>query len=199
MITLNDLDLFQKFLYEAPGDDPPPDIGGDVQEADTGPPDLGSEEVPTDESPPDMDGLDADMGGDFGGDSPPDIGDFGDGEFDDGESQNPDDTMELDEKISAIMNQRLYQEFLSLLNTITTQISSVKENTDILRSISPDSLDIVKGLKKLDENLHLYLKNNFMYADYSKNLLFFNECLNLLKLLNNIFDRDIHKGIKDIK
>lgn len=197
---MKDLDLFTQFLYEAPGADPPPDIGGDTQETDTGPPDIdGGEDMPTDEGPPDMEGLGDDFGGDFGGDGPPDIGGFGDEEFDDGNAQDPNESMELDEKISAIMNQRLYQQYLSLLNNISTQISSIKENTDIFRSISPKSLVIVKGLKKLDENLHLYLQNNFMYTDYSKNLLFFNECLNLLKLLNYIFNRDIQKGIKDIK
>ena len=48
----------------------------------------------------------------------------------------------------------------------------------------PDNL--VEFVKRLDENIRLYLKNSFINENYSKNLLFFNKCLNLLKLLNDI-------------
>lgn len=94
------------------------------------------------------------------------------------------------------MNMQLYQRYLSLLNTITGQLTTVKNNSDVLYGISPDSLDIIEQLKKLDENVRLYIKNSFLHENYSKNLLFFNKCLNLLQLLNVEFDKVIQKGIK---
>jgi len=118
-----------------------------------------------------------------------------------GAEENPDDKLKnlgLDEKISAIMNMNLYQRYLSLLNTIGGQLTMIKNNSDILHTLSADSLDIVESLKKLDENIRLYLKNSFLNENYSKNLLFFNKCLNLLKLLNDVFDSNVKKGIKTI-
>ena len=90
----------------------------------------------------------------------------------------------------------LYQRYLTLLNTNGSQLTMIKNNSDILFTLSKDSLSIVEKLKKLDENIRLYLKNSFLHENYSKNLLFFNKCLNLLKILNDIFDKEVRKGIK---
>lgn len=132
-----------------------------------------------------------------------DVGDFPEDEsFDDGgvDEQN-DGNMDLgiDDKVSAIMNMNLYQRFISLLTSIGTQITSIKNNSDVLYTLSKDSVDIVQSLKNLDENIRLYLKNTFINENYSKNLLFFNKCLNLLKLLNDIFDKNVRKGINSMK
>lgn len=199
---MNDLDFFTQFLYEAPGDDPPPDAGDNMstEVEDPSPPDMASEDMGFD-SPPDIGGDDMgmdDMGGGFD-DSPPDMGEegFGSEEGDGQTAEDPNEAMQLDDKVSAIMNQRLYQKYLSLINRISNEISQIKNNNDILYSISPDSLDIIESLNKLDENIHLYLKNNFMNEDYSKNLLFFNKCINLWPLLNKVFDKKIKSGIRN--
>lgn len=203
----NILKLFEKFLYEAPGEDPP-DVPADTQ-SDSGVPDV-PDDISEDNSPPDIDMGDNDY------DEPPDI-ESGDDQYDDSEfgdennfedsgeenketdDNNDSNNMELDEKISAIMNMNLYQRFLALLNNIGSQLNLIKNNGDMLYTISSNSLEIVENLKKLDENIRLYLKNNFLNENYSKNLLFFNKCLNLLKLLNDEFDKSINKGIKSIK
>lgn len=134
-----------------------------------------------------------------------DVGDFpedetfdddGAGEQDDG---NADGDLGIDDKVSAIMNMNLYQRFISLLTSIGSQITSIKNNSDVLYTLSEDSVDIVDSLKKLDENIRLYLKNTFINENYSKNLLFFNKCLNLLKLLNDVFDEKVRKGINAMK
>ncbi len=182
--------LFAKFLYEAPGDDPPdissddtgsPDIDGGDDLGGDRPPDLGME----DESPPDLDGDD------FGDDS------FGGDDYSDAEEGSVD--LGLDEKVSAILNAQLYKRFLALKSKVTSQISMLKHNSDVLNSISSDTVNNIDVLKKLDENIHLYLKNYFLNANYSKNLLFFNKCLNLLKILNDTFDQDIKKGLKHVQ
>lgn len=200
--------IFERFLYEASDDDPPDTTAPDIQQPDTsGPPDI-PDGAATDNGPPDIpDDGDNDMGVDDG--APPDIGGeddtfggddgFTDDNGDDGAQENDPNNLELDEKISAIMNMNLYQRYLSLLNNITNQIAMIKDNNDILYTLSPESLDIQTALKKLDENVHLYLTNNFLNENYSKNLLFFNKCLNLLKLLNDAFNEKIQKGIKAIK
>jgi len=189
-----ELSLFQQIIYEAPGDEnPPPDIG-------SGEP---SPDIP--EDPPD---IDMSAGDDTGGGSvedPPDIGmgdeeGYGDpGEEYGGENQEGEPELNVDEKISAIMNMNLYQRYLSLLNNIGNQLSVIKNNSDMLFTLSNESLDIISSLKKLDENIRLYLSNYYMDESYSKNLLFFNKCINLLKLLNDIFDKNIRKGIKEIE
>lgn len=185
---LND-DIFMKYLTEAPGDDDaPPEIPEDDGGADEAPPgmdDAGADgaDMGADDTPPDM------MGGE-------DESGFGD-EGGEGE-ENPEEQMDFDEKISAILNQKLYSKFIAMLNTITSEINSLKDNSDILRSISPNINDRAEQLRKLEENINLYLKNYFMKENYSKNLLFFNKCLNLLKLLNDSFDKDVKKGIKTV-
>lgn len=194
--------IFERFLFEAPEDDIPPDM------VDNGPPDVpdGAEN----DEPPDL--PEDNLGGDDTGvsDDMPDMPDeFGEEDFndegmsddmpdEDGSNDNNLQNLGLDDKISAIMNMNLYQRFLTLLNTIGNQLTMIKNNSDILYTLSNDSLDTVESLKKLDENIRLYLKNSFLNENYSKNLLFFNKCLNLLKLLNDVFESNINKGIKTI-
>ena len=202
--------IFEQFLYEAPGDDPPDvaatdnNSGGDTTT--DSPPDMPEEAPPEDNGPPDM--GDDFSGDNFGDDSPPEMGgdeglgddmgfdDEGSDEGDESENSENNNNLELDEKISSILNMNLYQRFLTLLNTIGSQLTMIKNNSDILFTLSKDSLSIIEKLKKLDENIRLYLKNSFLHENYSKNLLFFNKCLNLLKLLNDIFDKEVRKGIK---
>lgn len=199
---MSELSMFEKFLYEAPGDDPP-----DVQPAADSAPDVPAE-APDDSGPPD---IPDDAGADTADDGPPDMPPDGEDGFDDGgfgdegtdvsggEGDNDPENLGLDDKISAIMNMNLYQRFLSLMNTIGGQLTMLRNNGDMLYTLSPESLDIVESLKKLDENIRLYLKNTFLNENYSKNLLFFNKCLNLLKILNDVFDKNIKKGISSMK
>jgi|GEM_PF-2166485 len=199
---MNKPNIFEQFLFEAPGDEVPPDMVNNQPEVpvgaenDNGPPDL-PENLGTD--------TDSDQTTD---DGPPDMPEeFGEDEFGmeddmgtDG-AENPDDPMQnlgLDDKISAIMNMNLYQRYLALLNTIGGQLTMIKNNSDMLYTLSAESLEIIESLKKLDENIRLYIKNSFLNENYSKNLLFFNKCLNLLKLLNDVFDSEIKKGLKAI-
>lgn len=204
------LDIFSKYLTEAPGDEPPAppdtDTGGDDS-----PPELPVEDAPGDDMPPDLGGDEnfgddmGDMppemgGGDMGGEVMPgeeELAGYGDENTgEEGEEENPYANMGLDEKISNILNLNLYQRFLSLLNTLTSEITSLKDNNDMIQSLNEEALNIVEKLRKLEENVNLYLKNYFMNENYSKNLLFFNKCLNLLKLLNDSFSEMINKGIK---
>ena len=160
----------------------PPNMGGM---------DMGSAPPPMD-APPDLNMGDMGMdGGDGMGDPNADMSE--------GEGQDLNQLLNLPEKVSAIMNLKLHERFLNLLNTIGSQLQSIKNNADVLNALAKDSIDIVNHLKRLDENVRLYLRNNFINENYSKNLLFFNKCLNLLKLLNDAFDRDIHKGIRDVE
>ncbi len=200
-----EIDFFKQFLYEAPGDDPPPDMiqqdnGGsspppDIPEDnsqefnmnDSDPPDLPEQSNNTDDmyqDPPDMDDSD-----------------FNNDEFmdmDDDNGSNKTEDLGLDKKISAVMNQELYQRYLSLLGNVTSQISQMKDNSDILYSITTECTNIIDRLSNLESSIKLYLKNNFINENYSKNLLFFNKCLNLLNLINEIFDNETKKGIKDV-
>lgn len=201
------LSMFEKFLYEAPGDDP-----HDVQQATESPPDVPADAPAESGDPPDIPDDAGDVSDEpAAGDGPPDMQDDGFGDdtgYDDtggGEEEGSEggeensNNLGLDEKISAIMNMNLYQRFLSLLNTIAGQLTMLKNNSDVLFSLSTDSLDTIDQLKKLDENIRLYLKNSFLNENYSKNLLFFNKCLNLLKLLNDVFDKNVKKGINAMK
>lgn len=192
--------MFDRIFMEA--DDAPPDMPAETQDApaDMGgndPPDMGVEDQSGDA--PD------DMGG--GMEDPPDLSDDGGGDFSDDngmddESNNDSDNsnnIEFDEKISRIMNMNLYQRYLALLNNINGQLTMLKDNSDVLYAVSEDSLDIISALKKLDENVRLYLKDYFIQENFSKNRLFFDKCLNLLNLLNEIFQKKIEKGIKHVK
>ena len=205
------LSLFDRVMFEAPGDETPPDIPSEgtsppdaeppevIDTNNEGPPDMQEEEGA---SPPDFDdgggGEPPDMGGDLGDEQQGDEG-FGDEQPAEGDEQDPNQNLNFNEKISAIMNMNLYQRFLSLLNNIGGQLSMINNNSDMLYTLSNDSLDIIESLKKLDENVRLYLTNYFLNENYSKNLLFFNKCLNLLKLLNSIFEKNINKGIKSME
>jgi len=190
-----EFNMFEKIIFEAPGDPPP-----DIPEEDTTAPDMPPDDPP--EIPADDPGGGI-GGGSMEGEAPPDMdmGDIGGGDAGgvwdasaEGEGEQPE--LELDEKISTVMNQGLYQRFLALLNKIGNQLSMIKNNSDILYTLSHESLEIIGSLKKLDENIRLYLDNSFLNENYSKNLLFFNKCLNLLKLLNEIFEKNVQKGIK---
>lgn len=187
------LDLFQQSLFlEAPGDEG--EASTDAQPADP----------PADDAPPD---IPDDAGTESDNDAPPDMPEedpsdegLGDTGFDDGQQQeeeDPNKTMKLDAKVSTVMNVNLYQRYLTLLNTINTQLSMIKNNGDMIYTLSDQTSSIIASLKKLDENIRLYLSNIFLEENYSRNLLFFNKCLNLLKLLNDSFDASIQKGIKD--
>ena len=187
------LDLFQQSLFlEAPGDEG--EASTDAQPTDP----------PADDAPPDIPDT---VGTESDNDAPPDMPDedpsdegLGNTGFDDGQQQeeeDPNKTMKLDAKVSTVMNVNLYQRYLTLLNTINTQLSMIKNNGDMIYTLSDQTSSIIASLKKLDENVRLYMSNIFLEENYSRNLLFFNKCLNLLKLLNDSFDASIQKGIKD--
>lgn len=193
--------MFDRIFLEAPGD-PPPDMPTDATHTDTGgdaPPEM---DMSGDE--PDM-GDPPDMGGDDISGDPPDLGEEGDfggedqGMEDPPEEEDPNANLEFDEKISRIMNMNLYQRYLALLNNISGQLTMLKDNSDTLYAVSEDSIDIIAALKKLDENVRLYLKNYFIQENFSKNRLFFDKCLNLLNLLNEIFQKKIEKGLKHVE
>lgn len=191
--------LFEQWLFEAPGDDPPPD----EPEAATTAPDV-PEDPPADD-PPDLDAND--IGGaddappDDIDDGPPDLNedDFGGDDFggDIGGSGQDVNNMGLDSKVSAILNLNLYQSYVELVSQVSSQLASIKHNADLLYAITPDTEQIVTALRKLEENLRLYIDNNFVDERYEKNLLFYNKCKNLNKFLNDKFDSLIHKGIKE--
>lgn len=194
--------IFEKWLFEADGD--PPNIddsgGADQPTQDDG----GSGDTAATDSPPDIDGFD-DSGVNTAQDSSDqpfdtsgleDMDEDQEGHEMDGGVQG----MQLSEKISAILNNILYQRFLSLLNNVEGQLTASKNNNDVLLSLIKDDYDdYITRLKKLEENIRLYLKNSFIHKDYGKNLLFFNMCLNLLKLLNDKLDEKVHKAIKEVQ
>lgn len=180
---------FLKYLTEAPEDDannPPPDVPEDNPPPDLN--DTGADDAPMDE-PPD---LDENFGEEEGG-------------FDEDENnQQPQEDEKpeinvdnLSGKVSAILNEQLYQRFLSMLTTLGNQISLLKNNNDVLRVVTKDIGEISTSYTKLDENIRMYLTNIFINENYSKNLLFYNKCLNLMALLNESFDKKVSKGIRD--
>ena len=188
---MKELSLFERIITEAPEDEVVPDAPPDI------PPDMPEVQPPDDnldigagtaDAPPDAGMTEEDTGGDMGGGM-----DFS------GEEETPSEELELDEKISSILNMNLYQRFLSLLNNIGNQLSLIKSNSDVIRTIHDDSLELIGSLKKLDENIRLYLNNYFMNENYSKNLLFFNKCINLMHQLNNNFSKEIDKGIRSLE
>lgn len=189
--------IFEKWLFEA---DEPPDIdmSNNDETNNENTPDIPDDASSTD-GPPD---IDTDFGNDMPDMDNTENDDFQNNDFEDIDEANPDDenkVLELDDKVSAILNNRLYQRYLSMLNNIGSQITIINNNSDVLFTlISDEYSEYIKHLKKLDENIRLYLKNNFINENYSKNLLFFNKCSNLLKLLNDSFDEKIKKGVKAI-
>ena len=199
MSNQQDLTLFERYLIEAPEDEEAPDANMDV--SNDGPPEAPAED------PPAIDGTTGDdNAGDLSadpevGEDPPDMGDFNTDDMDagseEGTSEEDNAPAGLDAKVSAILNQTLYKQFLSLLNQIASQQTSIRNNSDILYTISADVAGIVKSLSKLEENIRMYLKNTFADENYSRNLLFFDKVVNLLKLHNDSFDAMIRKGMKE--
>ena len=198
------MSFFDKYFLEEGEDAPPANDGGGAPAEAPAP--------PQDDSPPDMPtdldgdmGGSADMGGDAGGggddDMPPGMDDFGGDSSDDtssgGDSQQGDKKEPtFAEKISNILNSKLYQRFVSLLNRIENQLLSIKNNFDIFNIICAESTDHIDILKKLSENIRMYINDYFINENYSKNLLFFNKCLNLYKLTNDELIKVVKHGIK---
>ena len=133
------LDLFQQSLFlEAPGDEG--EASTDAQPTDP----------PADDAPPDIPDT---VGTESDNDAPPDMTDedpsddgLGDTGFDDGQQQeeeDPNKTMKLDAKVSTVMNVNLYQRYLTLLNTINTQLSMIKNNGDMIYTLSDQTSSII--------------------------------------------------------
>jgi len=190
------LSFFEQVLFEAPGTEATPDA--------TAAPDM--PDVGTSDSPPDMPTND-DLTGEADTEMPPDMpedmssddNDFGSDMDDinsDDENNGEKKELEIDEKISNILNKLLYDKFLTLLNQIGSQLSNIKNNNEILHSIVPNLGEIVEEFKRLDESIRLYINNSFISENSSKNLLFFNQCLNALKMLNDKFSQEINKGTR---
>lgn len=173
------LNLFEQVLLEAEGDEAP-----DIPE------------LPADDSPPDIAEDVPDITYDQTDDDPPDIvdGEFEDINLDTGDTTAEKESIEdldINEKISAVMNSNLYQKFLSLITVISDHISIIKDHRDEIYSSAPKTLGMEESLKRLRENINLYLANNFINNNYSSNLLFFNKCSNLLNLLDMNFAKDL--------
>lgn len=194
-----ELDFFKKFLYEAPGEDPPdvaPDQGGDSP-----PPDMPEEDNSIDMSdPPDIPDDNSP------GDPPPDL----DSDVDTESEENYEDITGIDtsdqqsdeglsDKISAIMNQYLYQKFLKLVGQVSSKISEIKDNSDVLYAVTKDCSDVTSRLMRLETCLKLYMTNQFSNNSYSDNLHFFNRCFNSYALIGKIFDDLIKSGIRSMK
>lgn len=169
------MSLFERVFFEAPEDDPP-DMAPPA--ADDAPPDMGG----ADDPPPDMDPGDMDMGDDDGG--------FG---YEDGPNDGDVEKLDFDDKISIIMNQRLYERFIKLHMTLKNQLKIFNKNIDLIDTISDKNDSILTSLTKLNENVGEYMSEYFMNENYSKNLLFFNKCINLYNLLQKTFDKEIKR------
>ena len=208
---MDNLNFFKSFL-EADGEAPDAamaaDSAPDVPDISSTPddlPDIGGDDSPPDFGEDDIGG--GDESGDSEGDIPPDFGedDMGGDEFggeeegSDGDEEQKQEPLDLDEKVSAIMNAKLYSRFLTMLNNLGSQMNQLKQNSDMIYSLSPEASNILSKYKNLDDNIRLYLKNSFIDENYSSNILFFNKCLNLLKLLNDSFSSYVNKGFKERK
>lgn len=190
---MSNMSLFEQWMFEAPGDDPAPDVP-----ADTAAPDVPADDAPS-ADPPDIGGDD--MGDAPADDGPPDIGgdDFGGDDFGGDDNIIPEEgsgDMGLSEKISSILNMNLYQSYLELISQIGSQISSMKDNADLLYAITPKVDTVVKRLKDLEENIRLYIDNHYLNEKYEKNRLFYNKCKNLANLIDRDFNNMISKEIK---
>lgn len=193
--------FFEKVFFEA--DDAPPDMAGATAPADgtaDPPPSPGGDAAP------DMGGTDEFGMGDPNGGGPPDIeepgedfGGEGGGENSEEDSEDDPANMKFDDKISNVMNMNLYQRFLNMLNSITSQVNTIKDNADIINALTKDASDLVPSLQKLDENIRLYLSNFFLNENYSKNLLFFNKCLNEYNLHREFFTKEIKKATRNVE
>lgn len=175
--------FFEQVLLEEGEEDAPAD---DVAAEGSDPPDMG-EDVESD-----FGGDSGDFGGgdDFGSDFGDDSG--GDSSGEEGDDKEP----SFGEKISNVLNSKLYQRYLSLLNRVENEILSIKNNLDVFNIICQKSAESVEVLKKLSENIRIYLNEFFLKENYSKNLLFFNKCINLYKLTNDRIVK-LMKNVKD--
>lgn len=106
---------------------------------------------------------------------------------------------EFSEKISNILNVKLYQRYIQLLSKIENQLITIKNNTDIFTILFKSSGDSIDILKKLDENIRLYIKYYFVKENYSKNLLFFNKCINLFKINNDLLNKSMKHNSSDLE
>lgn len=190
--------FFEKVFFEA--DDVPPDMGGAQPAA----PPAGDGGGGMDVAPDMAGGASDDFGmGDAGG--PPDMEDPGEdfgGEEPQGQEEDPENdpkNMKFDDKISNVMNMNLYQRFLSMLNSISSQVNTIKDNADIIGALTKNASELLPGLQKLDENIRIYLSDFFVSENYSKNLLFFNKCLNEYNLHREIFTKEIKKATRNVE
>ena len=194
--------FFEKVFFEA--DDAPPDMAG------ASPPTGDMSEPPPSpggDAAPDMGGTDEfGMEDPNGGGGPPDIEEPGEDFGGEGGEENSEENseedpanMKFDDKISNVMNMNLYQRFLNMLNSITSQVNTIKDNAEIFNALTKDASDLVPSLQKLDENIRLYLSNFFLNENYSKNLLFFNKCLNEYNLHREFFTKEIKKAMRNVE
>ena len=176
--------FFERVLLEEGEEDAPAD---DMAAEGSDPPDMGSD-------------VESDFGGDsgdFGGGGDDFGSDFGDDSGGDSSGEEGDDKEpSFGEKISNVLNSKLYQRYLSLLNRVENEILSIKNNLDVFNIICQKSAESVEVLKKLSENIRIYLNEFFLKENYSKNLLFFNKCINLYKLTNDQIVK-LMKNVKD--
>ena len=174
--------FFEKVLLEEGEESPPAE---DPSAEGTDPPDMGSD-------------IESEFGGDDisgGSDDSSFDTDFGSDDSSGGDNEEKEEPS-FGEKISNVLNSKLYQRYLSLLNRVENQILAIKNNLDIFNIIYRDSAEPIEILKKLSENIRIYLNEFFLKENYSKNLLFFNKCINLYKLLNDQIIK-LMKRIKD--
>jgi len=193
----NSLDFFKQVLYEAPGDEAPADPPAEMPAVDNSPPDSMPDASPADDlgsPPPEMPdvGSDDNSSDDMGGG----MDDFGSDDDSNNDNSKEKKNLEIDEKISNILNKLLYDKFLTLLNQIGSQLSNIKNNNEVLHTLVPNLGELTEQYKRLDESIRLYINDSFLYENSSKNLLFFNQCLNALKLLNDRFSDEINKGTR---
>ena len=175
------------FLFEAPED-----------EETAAPEEAPVEDTPADDNPPDItdDAIEG-AGDDIP--APPDLGEeditddgFGDDLGDEGELNN----LTIDEKISSILNVNLYKNYLKLLSDIGTQLNTIKSNIDMFNAISDTTGSLVESIRKLEENLRLYMIDHFQNSRYENNQLFYDKCKSLYELLNDKFEKDVRKSIR---
>lgn len=115
-------------------------------------------------------------------------------EQDENSDENNDNELDFGEKISNILNAKLYQRYLTLLNHIENQLIIIKNNADVFGILLKSSPEIIDVFKKLEENIRIYISDYFEKENYSKNLLFFNKCINLYKACNEILNKNMKKN-----
>lgn len=110
-------------------------------------------------------------------------------------SDMPDGTsVPFDKKISDTLNRNLYQHYISLKKTINQELTMTEDNLDFIDPEVLKDTNLVEILKKLSSNMDLYLMNNFLNNDYSKNVFFYNKCLNMVNLVNIEFSKALKKS-----